>query len=663
MTRPDRDLDVQNLLDLLWMARLMRGAPGDAATVPAGIDGDEDTTAPNSEAVPEPTTGETTPPPSGGASPVPPRPPVPAPATITGSVVIPSPAAAGGGVAGGGRRVGLRRPAPATETTVTSRSLRPLRRRVPRPGRIVLDEEATARASAETGWPIVVTRAHTERWLDLALVVDDSPSMVLWRETVDTFQRVMRRAGVFRDVRVWRLTADGPDGSPTLVTAAGRVHKPSELHDPVGRRLIALVTDGIDDRWRRGATAEMLQRWSADNPVVTFQALPKSLWRRTALPPESALPRQHRPGIWRSAPPDTSVDGAWVPVIPIDDGDIRRWITTMVSLRPAAAPMDFLPVGYLPLSDESDDVYGDYDLVPESPVERVAGFRAEVTPTAFDLARHLAAVPVTLPVARAVQRAWLPESDRGHLVEVLFSGLLERAAPPVDDPDEVLYEFLPGVRHELLRTNDREQTFKILGRLAEDAESLPTRRFGTVDLFELAEAPGGYLAEFPDSRLLAEVAVAVLGGFGGVLADAATRLETVLHDSAPELHQTTVVNEPLPDLLTEVPPALVAGMAILDPLVAAPLFQESLPFTFSRTWDMPQNAFTRLVIDAPVLPEQDSARLRESGALLALSEVRTARPVTGYLTVESRTEWQHRHGVAGQGTASMIIHFKGVYKY
>ena len=54
-------------------------------------------------------------------------------------------------------------------------ALRPFARRHASPRRSVLDEEATVRSFAETGGRVLVPRfrAVTERWFDVALVVED----------------------------------------------------------------------------------------------------------------------------------------------------------------------------------------------------------------------------------------------------------------------------------------------------------------------------------------------------------------------------------------------------------------------------------------------------------------------------------------------------------
>jgi len=60
-----------------------------------------------------------------------------------------------------------------------ARSLRPLMRRVPSHLHTLLDEEATVRRIAEEKIWVPVLRPALEPWLDLALVIDESASMLM----------------------------------------------------------------------------------------------------------------------------------------------------------------------------------------------------------------------------------------------------------------------------------------------------------------------------------------------------------------------------------------------------------------------------------------------------------------------------------------------------
>ena len=103
-----------------------------------------------------------------------------------------------------------------------SRSLRPLKRRVPSPTSFTVDEPATVVHAAEEGIWLPVLRPVPSRWLDLTLVADQSSSMVLWRQTIAELQTLIEQLGAFRVVRV--ATVDGA-ANPTepLTFRAGSV--------------------------------------------------------------------------------------------------------------------------------------------------------------------------------------------------------------------------------------------------------------------------------------------------------------------------------------------------------------------------------------------------------------------------------------------------------
>src|SRR6266540_1921347 len=103
-----------------------------------------------------------------------------------------------------------------------ARSLRPLRRRVASNREFELDEEATAGQIAETSVWAPTLRPKLERWLDLALVVDTSTSMVVWRRSVAEFRTILEQVGAFRDIRVWTFASDQVNGDLTLRPESGR---------------------------------------------------------------------------------------------------------------------------------------------------------------------------------------------------------------------------------------------------------------------------------------------------------------------------------------------------------------------------------------------------------------------------------------------------------
>ena len=67
-----------------------------------------------------------------------------------------------------------------------ARALRPLSRRFPSRTRREIDVERTVQQIADGGPYAAVERPAPERWLDVALVVDEGASMRVWRPTIST---------------------------------------------------------------------------------------------------------------------------------------------------------------------------------------------------------------------------------------------------------------------------------------------------------------------------------------------------------------------------------------------------------------------------------------------------------------------------------------------
>ena len=370
-------------------------------------------------------------------------------------------------------------------------ALRPLKRRVPSATTVILDEEATAERAAEQGiWTPVVRPAPT-RWLDLALVVDRSPSMAIWARTVEELRRLLERHGAFRDVRIWLLDTDTTDKQPALyagtesVISHARPSTPRELVDPGGKRLILLVSDCVAPAWSSGAVLALLALWGQTSPVAIVHMLPQRLWRYTAIETQSADLRSPYPGApnthlqvtsWQASAERefeaaiaaaNSADhtplkeetrtpsGIDAPAVPVPVVTLQpRWLAPWASLiagaggRPVPGFVTWAKRwdgGSLNIPAAAGSEPSSADL---SPTERVEHFRAIVSPAAFELAGYLAAVPLTLPIMRLVQQTMLPGSAQVHLAEVLLGGLLERYSPTGSDvdPDRVEYDFVDGTR-------------------------------------------------------------------------------------------------------------------------------------------------------------------------------------------------------------------------
>lgn len=366
------------------------------------------------------------------------------------------------------------------------RALRPLKRRVPAPIGLELDEIATARLVARLGvpprwWPPVL-RPVAERWLSLRLVYDSGPTMPVWRPLVGELHTALAQSGVFRTVALNRLTADG------TLCGSGSLGSYGD-----GRTVTLLITDCMGPQWRSGAAGsrwyQTLRRWCARMPVAVVQPLPERLWRTTALPAETAR-----------------IGASW-PAAPNSSYDVESY--TLESAEPGAFPVPFLEasapwlgnwsrlvahsgrlpgsvalLGMAPPPSPVDD-QGRGDVSRLSPAELLLRFRSLASPEAFRLAGHLAVGRPRLPVMRLLQAAIERNPQPQHLAEVILSGMLMAVPGPPGS-----YAFRPGVQEELLRTlprSARHLTAELLVRIGELIDERAGVAPGT---FQVA-APGG----------------------------------------------------------------------------------------------------------------------------------------------------------------------------
>ncbi|MGW1074292.1 SAV_2336 N-terminal domain-related protein [Streptomyces sp. NPDC002537] len=368
------------------------------------------------------------------------------------------------------------------------RALRPLRgyRPLAAPPRGPLDEDATADRAARTGVLDPLYHRGERRAAAMQLLMDASPSMVVWERMLEELRQTCAQLGVFSDVQVHYLHRSA-DGGPLICTAAEphREHgttlhpRPAgQFRDPTGRCLTLVISDCVGPLWQEGRAQQLLHHWSLTSPLAVVQPLPPRMWPRTALPADAGLlsrdpstggrlrfdPEGYGP---RPAPgalpvpvllPTREALGAWARLL---SGPGRTtvhgaagWVLPGHPARTAPEP------GQAP---------------PPTADELLRAFRATASPGALRLAVHLAAVPLALPVMQVVQRAMLPDTGPMELAEVLLSGLLWQLPGPRPGPGGGhWYEFADGVRELLLQSLDQPSAALVLKHCSEYVE----RHFG-----------------------------------------------------------------------------------------------------------------------------------------------------------------------------------------
>jgi CRP-like cAMP-binding protein len=336
------------------------------------------------------------------------------------------------------------------------RALRPLRRYGPSPRHRVIDEDATATFIANTGVWTPVTHPAPERWFDIVLAVDSSPSMDLWRPLISDLRAALIATGAFRDVRTWRLR---PQREATILppTPHSAARSPRELIDGTGRRLFLVVTDGAAGGWHDGSAMGMLADWCRTGPVAFLQPLPEQMWPRTGLVPVPVMLSAHALGTCNS---QLQVDyrrrrrisGIPIPVLGIEPHALHSWA------RLVTGSASTIPLAATPVS--GDEPSPSSVISQNEPGIAVVRFRASASPQAYQLAICLSAVPLTLPIMRLVQHIAVPESNPSALAEVILGGLIAQTS--VDT-----YEFLPGIRETLLGQLRRSETALVFAAVSD----------------------------------------------------------------------------------------------------------------------------------------------------------------------------------------------------
>ena len=371
--------------------------------------------------------------------------------------------------------------APALRKTLAiARSMRPLMRKVDSYRQMVLDEDATAEQTAEQQFCMTVVKPDQERWLEIALVIEESASSFLWQETIRDFKQILERQGAFRSVVVWYLQTSS-QGEVTLFAkrptqvAKPQPRSPKELIDSSNRRLILLASDCISPAWRSAQLYnDYLQPWTERGLFAIVQMLPSHLWKRTAL--SAALSVQlsaWSPGmlnhrlLLREIPIGSDSDpkqGLKIPVVTLEPTYLEPWGRMVSGFGESWAMGVWFDEGWQSLTPSEPSISPSV-LTAEQLVQR---FDTTASALAKRLAGLMSLVPVSLPIIYLLQETMLRDSTPLHMAEVFMSGLVQRDdETSLNGTDEShrtahkVYEFVPHVR-ELLSSSVTAKTAEVV---------------------------------------------------------------------------------------------------------------------------------------------------------------------------------------------------------
>lgn len=299
------------------------------------------------------------------------------------------------------------------------------------------------------------------RSLDLALVTDGAPSMLVWDDTFDEVVRVLRQGGAFRAVERWRLLANGGVSS---AAAPGKVHPAGRLTDPSGRRVVLVATSATTQAWYAPGPWAAVAAWAAVMPTALVQVLPRQYWPGTAVGEPYLTVRAGRPAAPNSA---CETRLAWwaddpggvpLPVTALDRDGLESWAKAALTGTAWAPGITATP------PDPQQAPPG----AAQSAVALVNDFLSKASPGAERLARILATADGTLsvPAIAVLQERLAPETGVREAAEVLSAGLLTAG----EGPGEPRFRFRDDVRRLLRRgvtTFEEWDTRDALGNLGD----------------------------------------------------------------------------------------------------------------------------------------------------------------------------------------------------
>ena len=174
-------------------------------------------------------------------------------------------------------------PFPLPNPAEIGKALLPLAKRVPGLWANELDIEATVEKTAEAnGLPTIEFRPPLERWFEVHLLVDRSPSMAFWDDLAEGVATLFRWQGFFPDVRVWQW--ETRTNKPRLFSGTKRIEREiGSLIAPHRNRLFVVLTDTLGKAWRSGSAFATLAFLGQKHSVTIAHIFPQYLWSRTTL--------------------------------------------------------------------------------------------------------------------------------------------------------------------------------------------------------------------------------------------------------------------------------------------------------------------------------------------------------------------------------------------
>lgn len=409
-----------------------------------------------------------------------------------------------------GRKVSLPRAAALPRARELATALRPLRRPWRRGRREQLDITGTVADFARSGELLPVFGPTPERWFDLTVVLDRSPTMAVWADTTGELLRLLASTGVFRTLRVQEINTWEPEPEPERIPDTFAAAP--ALPQPPTRRLVLVVSDCVATATGDSRLWDRIHSWARSVPTVLVNPLPPAIWRHSGLDlPAVRTAPPPRPGAANARLPYTepplleellyAAEGArdpWVPVpvVSLTPRSVDRWARTLMRGAPEGCAAVLVPQ---PGLMERPGILQDAELDGEKLVE---SFLHRASTTAVRLAALCSSyAELSVALLHLVRQELVPEATPADMAEVVVGGLVSVDRGEEDRGNPVL-RFREGVRERLesrLGARDARRVRDAITRFV-DANPDARSRFTAV-----TPDPGGDAAVVPGGPPIAEI--------------------------------------------------------------------------------------------------------------------------------------------------------------
>lgn len=413
---------------------------------------------------------------------------------------------------------------PATEL---ARALHRLSRQVPSYDAVQLDEDATAERGIFDELWLPTFRPADATAFELVILVDEAPTMAIWREETATLIAAAEYSGAFRAVRTVKVVVPR-SGEPMLRWNAGTTADPGEILNGRKDRVFIVVTDGLGNGWSAAAADHLLGRLGRAGPTALVHLLPPHMRHRSSLYP---YPTELEAGGFGAAnhhldlgpsaggldpmrPLPRLDDSALpVPVLSLKAGSFSAWADLVTGERGVRRALPAVVAGTLYQGAPAPGLRAPRRSGAGDAVGR---FFTLATPAARRLATQVAVIPFDFDLMEELRKRTMPTAGPEHLAEIVMGGLIDWG-----DRDKPSPEFGAGIREALLATTTRAQLAHIISVLGD----LPAAGEQGVALRAAVRDPHGTALPSPAAGAWRQPELAVMRALAGPYSERARRIE------------------------------------------------------------------------------------------------------------------------------------------